>query len=106
MALNDYLANPGNAFQSSFLKAESNRRQQEAHGLRQQMNRQAIQQSEMNLQAQQRKVDVEAERRNMIQQYQGDKRGLIDELSNSGDMEGAANIVQFESSSIRPRLSP
>lgn len=97
MALTNLLANQRGAFQSSFLRAEGNRRAEAEFGLRQQMNQQAIAQNELKLQAQQRQSQIQRQRQDMIKNYKGDRRGLIDELYQQGDVEGASNIVQFES---------
>lgn len=97
MALNDLLANQGNAFQSSFLRAEQNRRAEQSFGLQQRMREQSIEQNDLKLQAQQKQVQVQQQRQDMIKNYEGDRRGLIDELYQQGDVEGASNIVQFES---------
>jgi len=97
MALQDMLANPGAPFQSSFLRAERNRRAEQAFGLQQQIRQQSIQQNDMRLQQQQQQIDTESRRKATVSEYQGDKKGLVDALYQDGDLEGAANVVEFES---------
>jgi len=96
MALNDLLANPGTPFQSSFLRAEGERRAKQGFELQQMQRRQSIQQNDLQLKSMQREQETSIARTDAIRQYQGDKKGLVDALYNDGDLEGAANIVKFQ----------
>lgn len=96
MALVDIIANRGSAFQDAYYKSSTNRRARESHDLRQMMGQQTIQQNQMKLQAQQKQVKIMEARQKAIQDYSGDKKGMVDALFSEGDIEGAANVVQFE----------
>ena len=96
MAITDIIAGSGGSFQDAFYKSSANRRAEESHGLRQMMGQQTVQENQMKLQAQQKQAAIMTKRQEAISEYSGDKKGLVDALFNEGDLEGAANIVQFE----------
>lgn len=88
MAITDLIARSGDAFQSSFLRAQANRRAQETHGLRQQMLQQNIAQNEQQMEQQK-------QRRQALTDYKGDRRGLVDTLLRNNDLEGAAGVADL-----------
>lgn len=95
MALADLIATHGGAFQSSYLKSQQEHRAQQAHGLQQQMRGQQVEQNQMKLEAQQQQVEQQEQQKEILRNYKGDKRGLVDTFLQEGDMEAALQMAQL-----------
>jgi hypothetical protein len=98
MALIDYIASTGRdggVATKAYYRGMQERRAQETHGLQQMQREQTIQQNEFKLASQQRQVEQQQRQQEIIKNYKGDKRGLIDEFMKEGDLEAAGRTAEF-----------